>query len=384
MRHGGFRTAPVSASANVKVLLTRPGIVHIPLMQTRRTFLTTLAAATASPLFAQGVKPKIKVGYDNFAVRAMKWKAPALLDFAVTMKCDTLLISDLDAFESLEDSALRELKKKADDLGIDLYVGGWSICPTSKSFKNNRGTAEEHLQLGIRIAKTLGSPVYRVILGNAQDRQTEGGIRARIADTVKVLKACKSAATDAGVKVAIENHAGDMHSWELRDLIDEAGRDFTGANFDSGNAAWTLEDPHEAFEILGPVTVCSSLRDDMIWETPEGASVAWTAAGEGLMDWKRLAARWVELCPKVPIQIETISGFSRGFATKKDDFWKGYDKRPEAVAKFEAMAKRGKAIPGFKAPEGADKNLAEQAYQKGEVERSIKYLREVVGLGLKA
>ncbi len=353
-------------------------------MQTRRTFITTLAAATASPLFAQSAKPKIKVGYDNFAVRAMGWKAPALLDFAATMKCDTLFISDLDSYDSLEDAALREVKKKADDMGIELYAGGWSICPTSKSFRNNHGTAEEHLRLGIRVAKAIGSPVYRVVLGAANDRQTEGGIRARIADTVKVLKACKSAATDAGVKVAIENHAGDMHSWELRDLIEEAGRDFVGANFDSGNAAWTLEDPHEAFEVLGPVTICSSLRDNMIWETPEGQSVAWTACGEGLMDWKRLATRWTELCPAVPIQIETISGFSRGFPTKKDDFWKNYDKRPESFAKFEAMAKRGKSIPGFKAPEGSDKKVAEQAYQKGEIERSIQYLREVVGLGIKA
>ena len=92
----------------------------------------------------------------------------------------------------------------------------------------------------------------------------------------------------------------------------------------------------------------------------------------GQMDWKRLATRWLELCPRVPIQIETISGFSRGFATKKEDFWKNYDKRPESFAKFEAMAKRGKAIPGFKAPDGADKAVAEQDYQKGEIERSCR------------
>jgi 3-oxoisoapionate decarboxylase len=365
-------------------LLRKAEIVHTVAMQTRRTFLTTLAAASAAPLLAQEAKKKIKVGYDNFAVRAMKWKAPALLDYTAKLKCDTLFISDLDAFESLEDKPLGELRKKAQEMGIDLYVGGWSICPTSKSFKNNRGTAEEHLKLGIRVAKALGSPVYRVILGAANDRQTDGGIRARIADTIKVLKSCKSEAVDAGVKIAVENHAGDMHSWELRELIEEAGRDFVGANFDSGNAAWTLEDPHDAFENLGPVTICSSLRDDMIWETPEGYSIAWTAAGEGLMDWKKLASRWAELCPNVPIQIETISGFSRGFATKKDDFWKNYDKRPESFAKFEAMGKRGKAIPNFKAPEGTDKQLAEQEYQKGEIERSIRYLREVVGLGLKA
>ncbi len=358
-------------------------------MLSRRQFTKRLAglaaAAAVTDLPARAATPaaKIKVGYDNFAVRAMGWKAPQLIDHAAELKCDTLLISDLDAYDSLDDAALREVRKKADGLGIGLYAGGWSICPTSVRFKNNRGTAEEHLRLGIRVAKALGSPVYRVILGAADDRKTPGGIRARIADTVKVLKACKSAAVDADVKVAVENHAGDMHSWELADLIEEAGPDFVGANIDSGNGAWTLEDPHDVLENLGKYTICSSLRDDMIWETPDGASIQWTAAGEGLIDWKKWAARWAELCPKVPIMIETISGFARNFPYKKPEFWEHYDKRPEALAHFEALAKRGHAIPSFKA-DGPDKKKLEQEYQKAELARSIKYLREVVGLGLKA
>ena len=44
------------------------------------------------------------------------------------------------------------------------------------------------------------------------------------------------------------------------------------------------------------------------------------------------AARWAELCPQVPIMIETISGFARNFPYKKDDFWEHYDKRPTALA----------------------------------------------------
>src|SRR6185436_19433151 len=101
--------------------------------------------------------------------------------------------------------------------------GSWSICPTSKAFKGEWGSAEEHLTLGIQMAKALGSPVFRVILGTGEDRKTPGGIEARMADTVKVLKSCRSKAIDAGVKVAIENHAGDMQAWELAGLIEEAG-----------------------------------------------------------------------------------------------------------------------------------------------------------------
>ena len=40
---------------------------------------------------------------DNFAVRAMGWKAPALIDHAASLKLDALLISDLYAFESLDE-----------------------------------------------------------------------------------------------------------------------------------------------------------------------------------------------------------------------------------------------------------------------------------------
>jgi len=43
----------------------------------RRAFLqtATLALGSAAVASAQTAKPKIKVGYDNFAVRAMGWKA---------------------------------------------------------------------------------------------------------------------------------------------------------------------------------------------------------------------------------------------------------------------------------------------------------------------
>src|SRR4030095_5358094 len=83
----------------------------------RRTFLKAIAAASAGFVVrgiagaaegSAGGKKGIKLGLDNFAVRAMNWKAPALLDYAASLKLDSILISDLDAFESLEAARLRE------------------------------------------------------------------------------------------------------------------------------------------------------------------------------------------------------------------------------------------------------------------------------------
>lgn len=356
----------------------------------RRSFLrlATATAATAAltprPLRAAASAPKLKIGLDNFAVRAMQWKAPELIDYAASLKCDTLFISDLPSLGSLDDANLRAIRAKAEAAGLQLYLGTWSICPTAKVFKKDWGTAEEHLRLAIRVAQALGSPVARVILGNSEDRKSEGGIRARMADTAAVLKACRRDAEKARVKIALENHSGDMHSWECRELIEQAGTDFVGANIDSGNALWTLEDPFDVLETLGPVTICSSLRDGMVWEAPEGATIQWTACGEGLTDWKKWSARWAQLCPTVPIMIETISGGPRTFAYKKPEFWTHYDKRPDKLAKFEALAKRGKPMPAFKNPtDPKERTAAQQTYQKSEIEKSLAHLRSI-GLGQKS
>ncbi len=58
-------------------------------------------------------------------------------------------LDDLKPLGDMKDGTLAEIRKKADDAGIAIYLGSWSICPTSTSFKNDWGTAEDHLRLGI-------------------------------------------------------------------------------------------------------------------------------------------------------------------------------------------------------------------------------------------
>jgi sugar phosphate isomerase/epimerase len=354
----------------------------------RRQFLKTAAVAAAgivaAPSFSSETSSKhIKLGIDNFAVRAMNWKAPELIDYAAKLKTDSILISDLDAFETLDEPYLKKIRAMAAEKGIQIHLGTWSICPTSKAFRKNRGTAEEHLALGIRSAKALGSPVLRVILGTREDRATEGGIEARMADTVKVLQSQKNLAVDNGVKVAVENHAGDMQAWEVVQLIEMAGKDFVGVNMDSGNATWTAEDPMRSLEILGRYAVTTSLRESAAWESENGATVQWVAMGEGNTDLKAYFKRFAELCPGVPVHVETISGFNRDIPYLKPDYWKVFPKaRAQDLAAFIAYAKKGKPREGWKNPGTDEKSrkLAEQDFQRNEIEKSIAYLK-TLGLG---
>jgi 3-oxoisoapionate decarboxylase len=362
-------------------------------MTERRLFLKALAGAGAGAalnprIFAQTTvkRRNIKLGFDNFSIRAFGWKAPQLLDYAASQKVDTVLFSDLGVYEQMTDSYLREVKAKADNLGIELQVGTGSICPTSGAYNQKLlGPAEDHLALTIKVAKALGSKVARCYLGRADDRKSPGGIEARIQDTAKICKAVRSRAIDSGVKIAIENHAGDMQAWELVTLIEEAGKDYVGATLDSGNATWTLEDPLQNLEILGPYAATTGLRDSMIWETPEGANVAWMAMGEGLTDWNLYMDRFAQLCPNVPVQLEIISGFNRPYNYLKNDFWGPYPKaKAWEFAKFVQMAKRGKPVIANALPGGAERAAAEQKFQREELEKSLRYCREVLGLGLKS
>ena len=68
------------------------------------------------------------------------------------------------------------------------------------------------------------------------------------------------------------------------------------------------------------------------------------------------------------------------FPYLKPGFWDVWPKaRARDFARFVALAKRGKALP----PHKSANDQEEREYQKGELERSIKYCKDVLGLGLK-
>jgi sugar phosphate isomerase/epimerase len=212
------------------------------------------------------------------------------------------------------------------------------------------------------------------------DRASNGGIEARMADTIKVCRSARSQALDAGVKIAIENHAGDMQAWEIANLCEEAGKEYVGVTFDTGNSTWTMEDPLEALEILAPYVAASALRDSMIWPTSNGAAIQWTAIGEGVVDYKKFVPRFLELCPKIPVNVEIISGFTKDMPYFNKDYWKVWPKaRAKDFVKFDALTRLGKKIPEHHSPDDA----AEKEYQKSELERSLTYCKETLGLGLK-
>ncbi|HXG32235.1 MAG TPA: TIM barrel protein [Bryobacteraceae bacterium] len=342
----------------------------------RRNFLTAGAAALAGAAAAQE-QPVVKVGIDLFSLRSQGWSPFASLDYCARQGARVAHFSEIRFLGSLEGEHLKRVRARAEELGIQIEIGMRSICPTSKLFDPAQGTAEEQLLRMVEAARAIGSPIVRAFLGSMADRTGPLPIEAHIENTVRVLRNVRSRVLDAGVKIAVENHAGDMQGRELKMLIEEAGTDFVGACLDSGNPLWTIEDPHRTLEVLAPYVLTSHLRDSAVWRVPQGAAVRWVRLGEGNVRIGDYIRDYLRLCPGRALTLEIIVTPPRVFPYLEPSFWDGYRNVPAwEFARFLRLAEQGKPLEG---PPPASKEEA-VGREREDLEASLRWLREFLKL----
>jgi sugar phosphate isomerase/epimerase len=320
----------------------------------------------------------------NHSLRAWRPNAVELIDLAIEQQLDSVAFNTLLPFQSLEKRHLSEIRKRADSHDISIYVGVGGISERSDRFNDRWGDARTLVKEGIRVASALGSPVLGVRIGVMEDRYYGGGIRPKMEEVKNLMREFRGPVSDAGIRFAFENHAGDMRTEELLELMDETGKDICGAYFDPGNAIYAMEDPKPAMEALGEHIICCSARDVILWQSEEGAIFQWTAVGEGMMDFRHYTDFLQENCPGVPIHLEIISNSPRSVPFLREDFWEGWpDLKAEGIIDFLKMAREGAPIDVARAPEGMERKEFEKQNQMDELLKSIRFLREECGAGLK-
>lgn len=360
----------------------------------RRTFLKNTLQATAALAAINKARSQtpagIRLGFDTYSLRAWNWKATEFIDYASNLKLDSIQLSSLEDFESLDLVYLQKVKDHAASAGIVLDGGIGCICDSTKSWNAKQGTPVAYLLKGIEVAKAIGSTSLRCFMGSSEDRLGPVPVESHIANTVKTLKAVRSQAMDAGVKIAVENHSGDMQARELKVLIQEAGKDYTAACLDTGNPMWVAEDPFTTLEVLGPYTVTTHIRDSILFEHPRGAAAQWVALGEGTIDFRRFVARFREVCPNSTMQLENITGRPpRVIPYLEPDFWKTFPKASAAeFARFVALAKSGHPLMTTMVVEDAGKQPPEYAaalreQQRVDLERGFAYAKKILGVGMR-
>ena len=336
----------------------------------RRTFLATTGAVA---LAQAQTRPPVRLGIDLFSIRSSGWSPFEYLDYSARLGAKVVHFSEIRFVGELEAGHLKKVRAHAEKLGIQCEIGMRSLCPTSAMFDAKAGTAEEQAGRMIEAAVNIGSPIVRAVLGSMEDRKAPG-IEAHIERMAKVLRAVKSRAVDSGIKIAIENHAGDMQARELKTLIEESGKDFVGVCLDAGNPLWTLEDPHLTLETLHPYVLTSHVRDTAVWSTPEGVAVRWVRMGEGNVGIDDYVRKYMQLCPGRALSLEIIV-MQRSFAYKKPEFWDNYRNVPAwAFERFLKLVDNGKPLPPLPP---VPKEIAAQR-EREDLEASIEYTKRLV------
>lgn len=354
----------------------------------RREFLASAFAGGAAKALVSSASP-LALGYDTYSIRSFDMKAMAHLEFAAAHKLDAVQLSSLGDFESLDPAYLAKVKQRAAELNILIDGGTGCICPSARAWRPANGDPAEHLAKAIRVAAAVGAKSLRCYLGDSVDRLGPVPIEKHMENTIRVFKANRQLALDSRLKIAIENHSGDLQAWEVKTIIEESGSDAVGACLDTGNPIWAVEDPAVTFEVLGPLTVTTHVRDTALFEHPRGCAAHWTALGDGSVDLKRLVSLHQKLCPQAPMHLEIITGRPpRIVPYLEPDFWKAFPKaRASEFARFVALVKRGSPLMknmiiadgGGKQPEEFRSALKRQ--QMVDLERSLEYARTELGVG---
>ncbi len=352
--------------------------------------MQTASAGAVAAMSSAAQPVPIKLGFDSYSIRAYQWKAIQLLDYAASLKLDTVQLSSLGDYESLEPAYLQKVKAHAAHLGVEIDAGIGCICPSSPAYNKKEGEATEYVARGLRVAQAVGSRVMRCYMGTRDNRHTELPLAAHIENTVKVLRAVRAQALDAGVRIAVENHAGDMQAREVKALIEEAGKDFVGACLDTGNPMWVSEDPLLTLETLAPYVATSHVRDSAVFEHPRGAAAQWVALGDGSLDLARFVEIFRKRCPAASMQLEIITGRPPEIlAYLEPDYWKAFPQTPAwEFARFVALAKSGHAflgnmVIGQRSDNSPVLEAALKEQQRVDLERSLEYAKKTLGVGVR-
>ncbi|MFF2052330.1 sugar phosphate isomerase/epimerase family protein [Leifsonia sp. NPDC058194] len=197
------------------------------------------------------------------------WSLAAQLADTAELGGGVFQICDYPPLLGMDEAALREVRRVADDLGIRLELG-------------TKGVEREHLVRFLRLADTLGASLVRSMLFAPESRPT-------LAEAETELRAALDAYETAGVTLALETYE-QIPSAALVALAETIGSDRLGICLDPANSVAALELPADVVERCAPYTASIHVkdfaftrRDGWVGFTLEGARF-----GDGLLDYDQL------------------------------------------------------------------------------------------------
>jgi 3-oxoisoapionate decarboxylase len=190
-----------------------------------------------------------------------------LADKAAESGLKLVQIADNLPLEKFAENELLDLRKYSEDKGVEIEMGG-------------RGLTREHTLKCLEAAKSLNSPILRMIIDGPEYAPDLTTVISVIKDLVPEFKS-------RNIKLAIENH-DRFKAHEFEKIIQTVGSGMVGICLDSVNSMGAGEGFEEVSRILLPYTINVHIKDFTIRRLSHkmGIIIEGSPAGKGMLNIK--------------------------------------------------------------------------------------------------
>lgn len=262
----------------------------------------------------------MRLGIDGLKLPEVKKRGPlASLDHVKALGLEGIFFSSvLDMSPDLDRGLLRDIRAKADDLGLYLESGLGKINPYCSAESPELRAAgggdiiaglirmmEASAENGCRelwVSPGNFKPAYRGRL--AVDRfRTDVTWDEQLLGIENVLRKLAPAARACGVHMNIETH-DEITSFEILRLIEAVGEDCVGVVLDTANMLQRGESPLLATQRLAPYVRQTHIKDAYVGRAPGGFDFQPRPCGEGIVDFAAILPVLAKVNPTLNLSLE--------------------------------------------------------------------------------
>jgi sugar phosphate isomerase/epimerase len=227
----------------------------------------------------------------------------------------------LDMSPTLDNGALREIRAKADELGLYLEAGVGKINPyCSAEAPELRAIGDGDIMLGfsrmIEASAAIGCLELWISPGNfkseyrgrlANDRfRTDVTWDEQLLAIEKVLLKLAPVARANGVHLNMETH-DEITSFEILRLIEKVGEDCMGVVFDTANGLQRGEHPVYAARRVAPYVRQTHIKDAYVGRAPGGLDFQTRPVGKGIVDFATIISILAKANPDLSLSLEVAA-----------------------------------------------------------------------------
>ncbi|MBB4105807.1 sugar phosphate isomerase/epimerase family protein [Allorhizobium borbori] len=349
----------------------------------------------------------MRLGIDTQKLPEFLKRGPlASLDHVKELDLDGLFFPTvLDMNPTLDAGALRDIRAKADELGLYLESGVGKINPyCSAEAPEFRSIGGGDIILGftrmIEANVAIGCRELWVSPGNfkseypgrlANDRfRTDVTWDEQLLAIEKVLLKLAPVARANGVHLNMETH-DEITSFEILRLIEKVGEDCMGVVFDTANGLQRAEHPVFAAKRVAPYVRQTHVKDAYVGRAPGGFDFQTRPVGGGIVDFDTIIPILAKANPDLNLSLEVAASVAdkprkanpRQCIQLEDPIWRaGHpdltgEEQDAYIALVDAYEKRVKSgeVPNWEAYEATQYGYPTYEHQTYGYDQAVAFIR---------